>query len=77
MNVEQGWFTPLVFSANGGMGRECKTFYSALAEMIAIQRKQENVLLHQNALVMMKSFLFTNDIDFVMYMWYVVVMVRI
>ena len=41
MNVEQGCFTPLVFSANGDMGRECKKFYSVLAEMITSKRKQE------------------------------------
>ena len=41
MNVEQGCFTPLVFSANGGMGCECKKFYSVLAEMITIKLKQE------------------------------------
>ena len=41
MNVEQGCFTPLAFSANGGMGRECKKFYSVLAEMITLKRKQE------------------------------------
>ena len=41
MNVEQGCFTPLVFSANGGMGRECKKLYSVLAEMITMKRKQE------------------------------------
>ena len=41
MNVEQGCFTPLVFSANGGMGRECKKLYSQLAEMITMKRKQE------------------------------------
>ena len=31
MNVELGCFTPLVFSANDGMSRECKRFYSRLA----------------------------------------------
>ena len=41
MNVEQGCFTPLAFSANGGMGRECKKFYSVLAEIITLKRKQE------------------------------------
>ena len=41
MNVKQGCFTPLVFSANGGMGLECKKFYSVLAEMITLKRKQE------------------------------------
>ena len=41
MNVEQGCFPPLVFSANGDMGHEWKKFYLVLAEMIAIKRKQE------------------------------------
>ena len=39
--MEQGCFMPLVFSANGGMGRECKKFYSVLAEMITSKRKKE------------------------------------
>ena len=38
LQVENASFTPLVFSANGGMGRECKKFYSRLAEMIAEKR---------------------------------------
>ena len=41
INVEQGCFMPLAFSAKGGMGHECKTFYSVLAEMITMQWKQE------------------------------------
>ena len=41
MKEEQGYFTPLVFSANGGMGRECNKFYSVLAEMTTLKRKQE------------------------------------
>ena len=41
MNVEQRYFMPLAFSANGGMGRECKKFYSVLAEMITLKQKQE------------------------------------
>ena len=36
--VEQGSFTPLVFSTSGGMSRECGTFYSRLAEMISEKR---------------------------------------
>ena len=39
--MEQGCFAPLVFSANGSMCRECKKFYSVLAEMITLKRKQE------------------------------------
>ena len=38
LRVENASFTPLVFSANGGMGKECKKFYSRLAEMIAEKR---------------------------------------
>ena len=41
MNAEQTCFTPLVFLANGGMCRECKKFYSVLAEIITLKRKQE------------------------------------
>ena len=37
--VEHGSFTPLVLSATGGMSRECKKFYSRLAEMICKKRK--------------------------------------
>ena len=36
--VENASFTPMVFSANGGMGKECKKYYSRLAEMIAEKR---------------------------------------
>ena len=41
MNVEHGSFTPLVFYANDSMGCECKKFFSVLAEMITLKRKQE------------------------------------
>ena len=36
--MENGTFSLLVFSANGGMGRECKTFYKRLSQMIADKR---------------------------------------
>ncbi len=36
--VEYGTFSPLVFSTNGGMGRECGAFYKRLSEMIAEKR---------------------------------------
>ena len=32
----------MVFSIYGGMGRECKTFYARLAEIIADKRKVAN-----------------------------------
>ena len=35
METNHGTFTPLVFSINGGTGRECRTFYSRLVELIA------------------------------------------
>ena len=38
LQVENGSFTPLVFSTHGGMGRECKKFYQRLAELIAAKR---------------------------------------
>ena len=40
LQVEHGSFTPLVMSSNGEFGRECKRFYSKLAEQIAEKRKQ-------------------------------------
>lgn len=41
MEVEQGTFTPLVFSTTGGMGTECKTYHKRLAELLSI-KKGEN-----------------------------------
>ena len=35
-----GSFTPLVFSSNGGMGRECSTFYKRQSKMYAEKNKQ-------------------------------------
>ena len=41
MNVEQGTFTPLVFSTTGGMGRECLMFFKKLSQLISIKQKEE------------------------------------
>ena len=38
IHVEHGSFTPLVFSCFGGMSRECSTFYSHAAELLAEKR---------------------------------------
>ena len=38
IEIEHRSFTPLSMSATGGMGRECKKFYSRLAEMISSKR---------------------------------------
>ena len=39
LQVENGTFTPLVFSTNGAMGKECTVFFKRLGEMIAEKRK--------------------------------------
>ena len=36
--VDQGSFTPLVFSCYGGMSKECKTFYKRIAGRISEKR---------------------------------------
>ena len=38
LEVEHGSFTPLVFAATGGMGRECSKFIARLADMIATKQ---------------------------------------
>ncbi len=40
--IEQGTFTPLVFTTTGGMGKECMRYhYSGLAELLAIKRGED------------------------------------
>ena len=48
MQVENGTFTPLVFAANGGMGKECVRFYQRLSEMIAEKSKATTSLVSNN-----------------------------
>ena len=38
LGVEQGTFTPLVFTSMGGMANECKRFHSRLAELLALKK---------------------------------------
>ena len=45
LNIEHGSFTPLVMSANGGMGRECRKVFSRLSEMIAEKRNQSRSII--------------------------------
>ena len=42
MNVEQGDFTPLIFSSKGSIDKdsECSRFYSRLAELLAAKRNE-------------------------------------
>ena len=39
-NVDQGSFTPLVFTTSGGMGPRARIFYARLAETIAEKKRQ-------------------------------------
>ena len=39
-SIDQGSFTPLIFTCFGGMSRECSTFYNRLSEMIAEKRNE-------------------------------------
>ena len=38
LEMEQGTFTPLVFTSTGGMADECKRFHSRLAELLALKK---------------------------------------
>ena len=38
LQIEHGTFTPLVFSINGSMGRECQKFYSRFTQLISEKR---------------------------------------
>ena len=39
LQIENDIFTPLIFSTNGAMGRECIKFYQKLSELIVEKRK--------------------------------------
>ena len=36
--MENGTFTPLVFSVHGGMGQECRMFYKRLSSLLSEKR---------------------------------------
>ena len=38
MDVEQGTFTPLVFTTTGGMEEECKRYHNRLAGLVAAKK---------------------------------------
>ena len=42
--IEHGSFSPLVFSALGGMARECRAVYKRLIQLLAEKRKEERSL---------------------------------
>ena len=41
LQVENGTFTPLVFSVHGGMGQECKVFLKRLSTLISEKRNEK------------------------------------
>ena len=41
LQVENGTFTPLVFSVFGGMGEECKMFFKRLSSMLSEKRNED------------------------------------
>ena len=41
LEVEHGSFTPIVFTAMGGMGRETKSFYKRLSELLSDKRNEQ------------------------------------
>ena len=36
--MEHASFTPLIFTINGAMGEECKTFVAKLSELLAVKK---------------------------------------
>ena len=38
LDIEQGTFTPLIFTSTGGMGNECLQYHSRLAQLISIKK---------------------------------------
>ena len=40
MNIENGTLTPLVFSVNGGMGKECSMYHKHIAEKISTKTEE-------------------------------------
>ena len=41
LEVEQGTFTPLVFTTTGGMSDECQRYHSRLAELISAKKQED------------------------------------
>ena len=54
MEIEQGTFTPLVFTTTGGMADECVKYHSRLAELIA-NKKGESYLKRNLSFAIVRS----------------------
>ena len=48
LQIENGSFTPLVFAANGSLGKKCIRFYKRLSEMIADKQKAPILIVTNN-----------------------------
>ena len=42
--IEQGTFTPLVFTTTGGMAEECLRYHSRLAELISVKEQETTTI---------------------------------
>ena len=40
LEVEQGTFTPLIFSSTGGMSPECQMYHKRLAELVSVKKEE-------------------------------------
>ena len=49
MNEENGTFTPLIFSCNGGMRIETRKFFQHLSELIS-EKHHQNLVIHLHGL---------------------------
>ena len=67
LQVENESFTPLVFSVNGGMGKEANKCYSVIAEKLA--KKTIWTIFSDDALDSKKSLLFDDEINHYVYSW--------
>ena len=41
MEIEQGTFTPIIFTTKGAMGHECEKFHKSLAQKLAKKRGEK------------------------------------
>ncbi len=57
-DIEQGTFTPLIFTTTGGMGEECEKYHSRLAELIAT--KEGRTTLEDNFMDKSENIIFYN-----------------
>ena len=50
IKVEQGSFTPFVFSVTGTLGRECSIFAKCMCQIISLKRKEELSVVRERTL---------------------------